>query len=712
MTIRGFRFYIQSVTIWGAIALLPNSGFAQKSEAVKKLNTYLSDIGAVQYDQRAQLVAAIHTREGAEERKAEVRKKILKLIGGLPEAHGPVKVKAFGSVAEEGFRVEKIAYESLPNYYVTADVYVPSSGQGPFPALVVTPGHGPAGKLGNANWGALFARNGVITLAIDTLGEGERFQHYDPELETSKIDPSGEHEHAGLSTLLIGQHISRYFINDGMRGVDYLIQRHDVDRSHIGAFGCSGGGTATAYLGAMDPRISVTATACFITSLKELLPATGAQDAEQTIPGFLANGLDLADWVELAAPRPYAIVATTEDMFPFAGAQATYKEAKRIYGLYGVADKLQFITGPGHHGNLGPITPQIVTFLLKYLKNDTNPPLLSPYHFKNLDELIVTPTGQISTSIIGGETLEDIVRKEAVGLIAVNRPCDSEPTLAALRERVRADVRSIAAITAQSGAPPEVTVQNQEQRDGYRVATLSIHSAPGMDVAAIQVTSDNPGPKPAVLMLEEMPIERVLITPDVQRLAKSGHVILILQARGTPNEAPVNRSSILGPDTAIALQAMMVGKSLVGMRADDTIRAVNWLLSLPDVAKSSITIYGRGPEGMVALHAAALDSRITRVVAESSLISYHLALEAPLHRNLSDIILPGVLLKYDTPDLIEAIGPRTVVLVNPADTMEIAARDQVVQKELAAAFETDRKLNMPQQLQVIQRGFRDPLPID
>jgi hypothetical protein len=131
------------------------------------------------------------------------------------------------------------------------------------------------------------------------------------------------------------------------------------------------------------------------------MPATGAQDGEQTIPNFLAEGLDLADWVEIAAPRPYAIAATTEDMFPFAGAKATYEEAKRLYALYGVEDKLQFITGPGRHGNLGPISPQIMAFMLKYLKNETGQPTFTPYRPEHPDDLTVTPTGQVATSIMG-----------------------------------------------------------------------------------------------------------------------------------------------------------------------------------------------------------------------------------------------------------------------------------------------------------------------
>jgi len=669
------------------VFLLPAAALPQSADARGSLNTYLADIGIAQLATRETAIASIHTRGDAERRQAEVRATILNLLGGLPDRNGPVRVREFGIARIDGLRVEKIAYESLPDFWVTANVYVPA-GPGPFPAVILTPGHGP-GKESQAGWAVNLAHNGVLALAIDVFGAAERLQHYDPELETSKIETMGEHEHASLSTLLIGKHVSRYFVNDAMRGIDYLTQRTDVNSAHLGAFGCSGGGTVTAYLAALDPRIRVAATACYITSFKELLNSTGAQDAEQTLPNFVADGLDFADWIELCAPRPYAVISTTNDMFPFAGARATVEEARRFYSLFGVEDRLQFITGPGGHGNLGPVSSQIISFLVANLKDDSQPVTFKPFTATDADALSVTPTGQVATSI-GGETVESINRKEA--------PHSTQRMTAA---QTRMEVRAVANITARPGAAPSVTQNGTTQKDGYRIDNITIHSEPGIDLAALAVITDRPGPKPAVLMMQETPLERLAATADVQRLAKSGHVVLLLQARGISAEtAPPAQNNILGPNTAIALQAMVVGKSLVGMRADDAIRAVNWLVSQPDVDRSSIAIYGRGPEGMAALHAAALDDRINHVVIENTLVSYRLALESPLHRNLSDVILPGILLHYDVADLLESISPRSVVFVNPADAIGAIARAEILKKEL------------PPQTRVIRRGFRDPLPLD
>src|SRR5690606_21416265 len=172
--------------------------------------------------------------------------------------------------------------------------------------------------------------------------------------------------------------------------------------------------TMTAYLAALDPRIKAAATACYVTDYDHLLAQgeTGPQDAEQSIPFFIERGLDLTDWVELAAPRPYAIVSTTEDMFPIAGARAAYAEAKGVYGVMGAEARTTMIEGRGGLGNLGPITPRILGFFSKWLKDGASPPAFAAAAVGDASRLLVTETGQLSTSI-GGETIQTLARAEA-----------------------------------------------------------------------------------------------------------------------------------------------------------------------------------------------------------------------------------------------------------------------------------------------------------
>src|SRR6185437_1363310 len=289
----------------------------------KQLSEYLDHIAAEKTAGRRDAVAEITSRAQAEARQAMVRRKILALMGGLP-AKTPLNAKVVGETQAQGFRIEKVIYDSQPGFPVTALLYLPDAKPGAkaakLPAIVVAPGHGLTGKASDFGFASTFARNGFAVLSYDPIGQGERLQYPDPAKPGTSLAsrPTGEHGEAGLQPTLIGDAVARYFAWDGMRAVDYLESRPEVDANRIGAFGCSGGGAMTALLGALDSRIKATGTACYTTSFDTLLPSIGPQDAEQSTPGFIASGLDFPDWVELAAPRPYAIIATTEDMFPFA----------------------------------------------------------------------------------------------------------------------------------------------------------------------------------------------------------------------------------------------------------------------------------------------------------------------------------------------------------------------------------------------------------
>jgi cephalosporin-C deacetylase-like acetyl esterase len=201
--------------------------------------------------------------------------------------------------------------------------------------------------------------------------------------------------------------------------------------------------------------------------------------------------------------------------------------------------------------------------------------------------------------------------------------------------------------------------------------------------------------------MDQVPKETTAALPDIARLAKSGKIVLILQSRATPIDAQNGQSTqfALGPYMGLSLRAVVTGKTLVGLRADDAIRVVNWLTSRPDVDRTSITLYGKGALGMSALHAAALDARITHAITENTLVSYRTALDAPLHRNLSEYAIPGILRHYDVSDLMRLSKAR-ITAVNPVDAIGQAMRLDQTQKLLG------------EKIKVTRRAARDPLPVE
>jgi hypothetical protein len=128
-------------------------------------------------------IAAITTRGQAESRQAEVREKILGLIGGLPQKT-PLNARSVGSVQDRGFHIEKEIFDSQPNFPATALLYLPDTQPGKrthkFPALVIAPGHGMQGKAADYIFSSTFARNGFAVLDYDPIGQGERLEYQRP----------------------------------------------------------------------------------------------------------------------------------------------------------------------------------------------------------------------------------------------------------------------------------------------------------------------------------------------------------------------------------------------------------------------------------------------------------------------------------------------------------------------------------------------------
>jgi len=650
---------------------------------------------------RAASVASIQSRGEAEERQIMVRKQILSLIGSLPE-RTPLNARVLGSTQADGYRIEKVLFDSQPNFPVTALLYLPDGPavSGKRPAILMSPGHYASGKASDYSTAALFARNGFMVLSYDPIGQGERLQYPDPAKPgtTLATGSTGEHGEASLQPMLIGDAFARYEVWDAMRGIDYLAQLPEVDAEHIGAFGCSGGGTITAMLGALDPRVAAIGVACYITSFDTLLPAIGPQDGEQSIPRFIAFGFDFPDWIELAAPRPYAVIATYSDMFPFDGARASVAEARRFYSFFDPASAgtvsgrakpstpptptgpalncdttnhvpptaaLQFITGPGGHGALTPIMGDILSFFMRNLTaGATDPhPILPPTRAPGAsgfrpeptglpkDALQVTPTGQVLTSYPKSETVFTLNKKRAAGIVPASRPVATVGKLAESIRKVtgaeavpRMSKPSAELLAAKSGAfvlPSNAGIDLQGE--------LSVPSGEGRHSAVLLLVPDS--------IRGDSPIARANLT-QFNSLAAAGNVVLAITPRPSPPGSDDMKSPILGPFYLLSLRADLVSRSLIGMRVDDVIRATDYLAIRADVDPSRITAVASGHMGLVLLHAAVLDSRLKHITIDHVLNSYRSLLKAPLPTGAPEDVLPRVLLRYDIPDLVQSLGTR------------------------------------------------------
>ena len=288
---------------------------SEKERATSALYPHLQQEAYAALDKRQVALGKLETPDDIRAYQKRLREFFIKQLGGFPE-RTPLNAKTTGIIQVDGYRIEKVIYESVPGHHITANLYLPE-GKGPFPAVVVASGHSRTGKVADYNqrYAIIMAQHGMAALAFDPIGQGERSQNLDEQGQPTFKGTTTEHFLMGVGSTLVGRNTARYRIWDAMRSIDYLVSRPEIDAKKIGMTGCSGGGTLTSYTMALDDRVACAAPSCYLTTFRRLIETIGPQDAEQNIFGQIAYGLDHPDYVILRAPRPTLIVTTTDDFF-------------------------------------------------------------------------------------------------------------------------------------------------------------------------------------------------------------------------------------------------------------------------------------------------------------------------------------------------------------------------------------------------------------
>ncbi|HEY9250035.1 MAG TPA: prolyl oligopeptidase family serine peptidase, partial [Rariglobus sp.] len=294
---------------------------------------------------------AVTNTEQLEARRQTMRERLLAEIGGLPPRDTPLHPVTTGIVKRDGYRIENIIFQSMPSVYVTSHLYIPDGRSSPGGAVLFVCGHGPEGKLypSYQHVCQCLVRAGLVVLAIDPMGQGERLGYRDRESDKPFARRVAEHEHVGVQCWPLGDGLARYFIHDIVRAVDYLSSRPEVDPAKIGMTGSSGGGTQTALAMICEPRIAAAAPGTFIMNRESYLFAGQAQDAEQIWPNMSALGFDHEDILLGMVPRPVLVLAVTGDIFPIEGTRRTVQRCRRFWDMYGCGGGLQLAEDESHH---------------------------------------------------------------------------------------------------------------------------------------------------------------------------------------------------------------------------------------------------------------------------------------------------------------------------------------------------------------------------
>jgi cephalosporin-C deacetylase-like acetyl esterase len=694
------------------------------------LTRYLTAIAEKQWDERAKAIAAIRTPADVAKRQAYARSRILESFGGFPKERAPLRARIVGAFDREGYRVERLIYESLPEFYVTANVYVPLKSKRPFPAVLLTAGHsGMHGKdlATNQQLGGSLARRGILALAYDPIGAGERLQYYDPEMGRSLATlsddrgTSREHMMADWPCRLTGGSFARYEIWDGVRAVDYLLTRNDVDPKRIGVTGWSGGGTQAALLAAVEPRLAAAASVNYMTKWDAMWTYPGPRCAEHLLTNFIGDGLDFGDLAILMAPRPFSIVAGKLDaLFPIEGARATAAEVRGIYEILGKREAAGFWEDDRPHAYWQGRREEAVRWMQRWLNDRPDDQGREPEMTVEPEEALnCTPTGHLSTSL-KGKTVH-LLNRAVADVQFAERTATKITDPAKMRSVIAKRIGVMVKIDGERVPPPVSSRGAQPTRSGHRIEDIALETESGITVPAVVLVPERgEARKPAILLVDSAGKPTRLTRSDGrdreerwdgEAMAEAGFVVMAADLRGWGESFPafpVNRKNQSGYDGfsiehQTAQWALLLGKTMVGMQVDDLLRAFDYLASRPDVDPRRISLFGKGDGGTVVLYAAALEPRIQKVVSEGAVSSYMAVTRWKYHRNVERLIVPGVLKDFDLPDLVAIIAPRPAWIVSPVTPTRVPAAVKEVSEEYAPALSAFKRAGAADSFRVINK---------
>lgn len=529
----------------------------------------------------------------------------------------PLNVTVTGVVERPAYRIEKLYYESLPQLYVTANLYVPNNLTGPAPGVLYACGHSQKQKWHYQAHPRRFAELGFVCLIYETIHWGEvNGYHHGPYREGWFHWYSRGYAPGGIEML------------NGIRGLDLLAQRPEVDSARLGMTGISGGGASTWWVAAGDERVQVAAPVCATGTLASHIK-------DRTIDGHCdcmwwnnAYQWDLADVGALIAPRPLMIAsADRDDIYRIDAIRQVHAQLEPLYKVLGAADKLRLVETPGPHSYHERSRTAIFSWFIQHLQGRA----VSPAQVGDIDATGARPEAEETLRVYsdGGPAgnLSPTVH-DAVFAPPPAPQIEDETALVQVRQETR---EALAELTfgAFPVDAPSLNLKIEREAGASDVYGLAFTTEAGLRLRCQVLLGDAAGPPaPAVIALGNVDEPYSAARSFVQTI-QAPWVKVVLETRGTINwkdEPPHRlhrlRNMVQRGSQAEKLQwhlrraAAWTGRTLASMRVWDTLRALEAVRSLPEVEGEQIALAARGEMCAVALYAALLDGDIATLFLE------------------------------------------------------------------------------------------------
>jgi dienelactone hydrolase len=554
-------------------------------------------------------VAPLPAPAGATEWTAEakrIRRHLLDevVFHGWPAewVNAPPKFEEAGVIEGNGYRIRKFRYEIVPGFQSAALLYEPDHLAGKMPAILNVNGHvGPLGKAIEYKQKRCinYAKRGILALSLEWLAFGEL--------------TAPENDHAFAAHLdLVGMNGVGLFYLAMRRGLDYLYEHPNTDRSRLGVTGLSGGGWQTIMLSSLDERVvaavPVAGFAGPVTAIEH--PEYIGNDMEQN-PTDFRDGQDYTHLAAMRAPRPTLLIYNAEDDCCFRAPLVkpyVFDDVRRFFKLYGKEDAFEFHENrdPGTHNYQLDNREQSYRFFTKVfhlapLEHEI--PVDAEVH--TYEELVVgLPKNNLTILGLAKERAHAI-RREPLGAPAFERK-----KLTTLMRYKPVTVKHAWAVSNTKNKGVETLA--------FQFQLSNDLAAAGVLVKAISA----PAGSPATIVLNDK--GRKAAANEVSERVNRGEQVLALDLLFRGEVSPKNPGA---PEYAQMLSAM--GDRPLGMQAAQLIGIARWLGAR---GAKQIRLESTGARSQItALTAAALEpAQFSGVEIHDGIESLAKLLEAPI----------------------------------------------------------------------------------
>lgn len=461
----------------------------------------------------------------------------------------------------------------------------------------------------------------------------------------------------GKQMELIGDFFGSWRVWDGIRGLDYLLSRPEIDKKHIGLTGNSGGGTLTTWLWAVDDRFTMSAPSCFVTTFLANLENELPADNEQYPPGIIGAGVEHADFFIARAPKPVLLLGQQYDFFDRRGLKETYEEIRNFYRIYGAEANAGLFIGANVHGYFPDNQKQMLKFFCKQTG-------LNPYNkevsslVEKTENLWATRKGQVIDAgarpvyEVLGQTAKKIAEKR-------KRLSDSEVIL---------EVKKILNVSMPENAPHYRILRPADEGEKTVTARYAVETERNVRTILHKRLTETAHAgtldveKTVHLFIPHLSAEQDMNNdPIAKKLMKKGP-LYCLDVRGMGESLPDDSLDFFHPygkDYMYHGHGLMLRQSYLGRRVYDILQVLNLL---ENEGADEIYLYGRGQGAILALFAGVLHKNIKKTVLKNLPLSFYEWTQVPVVTWPAANFPRGILKKLDIPDCLNILGKKVEVV--------------------------------------------------